>query len=173
MKRVWWHITAVALAIAFASVMLKEVERHRSLTPCQVEIANREASPTLKRKGLLLCRDSVFDFGRVRGGDTIQAEFPVTNTSSNTVWIRLIESCACLRSKTDYRIEPGETIDVPVLMATHNAHGSVCKTIAVKTIAVVPPATRSASPFGRLLNGAQKCWARLFAKARCSIVPAK
>jgi hypothetical protein len=175
MKRNWLKAAAAVLATATALVALGLFGAGVQYRPFlnNFEIANRQAFPIPSSSGPLVCKDSVFDFGRIRGGDTIRATFPITNMGASALWIKVIQSGSGTTAEPRFFIKPGETIDVPVAMATGHANGKICKTIRVKPIGSIAPAAPPISLFGRLALRTRQITDRLLARAWCVISPAR
>jgi len=77
--------------------------------------------------------ETVFDFGKVNGGDVVKHSFTFTNVGTGLLEIRDVRpSCGCTAAGTwDRQIEPGKTGTIPLQFNATGFSGTVTKSVTV------------------------------------------
>lgn len=86
------------------------------------------------QSGELRCEKPVYDFGRVKVGKPIRHAFPMQNVGKDTVWVRVKQPGVGSRAKSIYKIEPQQTVMIPVSLFTSRINGPVEKRIIVEVV---------------------------------------
>ncbi|RYD74383.1 MAG: DUF1573 domain-containing protein [Sphingobacteriales bacterium] len=117
-----------------------------SLTSCDVrtkdKIADGRTSATDSSKGTMVANgtpttvqiiDSVFDFGKVAEGETVEFSFRFKNTGAEPLIIsNAAASCGCtVPEKPEAPIKPGETGFIKVKFNSEGRPGMAHKTVSV------------------------------------------
>ena len=78
--------------------------------------------------------ETVYDFGKVKGGEVVKHSFVFTNTGSATLEIIEVKpGCGCTTAGTwDKMIEPGKTGSIPLQFNSAGFGGAVSKSATVK-----------------------------------------
>ena len=138
------YLLALACAMACGGDNKQQTDAR---TPCG-QLRKFFAAPTTTttqpaRSGPLYCEQPVYNFGIIRydpENTRITHEFPITNTSDKTIWVKYTRAgCGTFGNKY-FKIGPRQTIKLPVNLNLGWANGRVRKAAFVK---VVPPPAKS------------------------------
>lgn len=92
------------------------------------------AKPTLEYPTIQIA-DPVFDFGTAERGDKVEHAFPIRNVGKATLVIeQILPSCGCTTAGLDQkRIEPGQSVDLKVVLDLKGRIGPQNNTIVIKS----------------------------------------
>ena len=103
-------------------------------TPAPPAPAAATAKPASTNAPKIQFASTVFEFGKVSGGNPVRADFVFTNTGNATLEIIDVKpGCGCTTAGTwDRKVEPGQTGKIPLqLNTTPNSGGQIVKTATV------------------------------------------
>ena len=87
--------------------------------------------------------ETVYDFGKVVGGDVVKHSFVFTNTGNGLLIIRDVHSsCGCtVATNWSRQVEAGKTGAIPIEFHTGNFRGAIVKPVSVVSNATNQPST--------------------------------
>jgi len=85
----------------------------------------------------------VYDFGKIRSGEPVKHVFYFTNTGDTTLELSNVRpGCGCTTAgEWTKKVEPGQTGNIPIQVATVNFNGPVVKTVTVDSNDKSQPST--------------------------------
>ncbi|MBN1845468.1 MAG: DUF1573 domain-containing protein [Sedimentisphaerales bacterium] len=85
--------------------------------------------------GLLVANEALHDFGEVEPQKKLQASFELTNTGTQDLTIKDVQSsCSCLATNLDNKVlKPGQSVPMAVTFTTPDRAGRVVKNVRIST----------------------------------------
>ncbi len=120
--------TGVLVGVVLCGVFLA-VFAGRALSSCRLRNdQSQESRPTVLLDG------TRWDFGTVTSPGPLTASFPLTNTGQRRLFVwRQRKSCDCLSMDQEVIVQPGRSIELPVLLDTYGMHGLVKTEVNYRT----------------------------------------
>ena len=91
------------------------------------------------RSTLIECPTPIFDFGRLKGGQSVYCTFPIKNVSDELVYIKAKPGCICTTAGIKSIVLPGQTVYLNLNLATKRGNGRVTKPVTVYAHAIRVP----------------------------------
>jgi hypothetical protein len=106
------------------------------LTLCSMILPGSVPGQTVTNAGgKIQFAESIFDFGKIRAGETVKHSFIFTNIGTEVLNVTHVQpACGCTTAGDWSRtVEPGKTGSIPIQFNSGNFSGMIAKTITVDT----------------------------------------